>query len=260
MHSICAPMLASQVALSSGSDEVLLVVEDLGRMAYRPAYEQQVARVESIIAHRTRPDRTLAGFLLLVEHDPVITISRRRGARENLVASPQLLTARGVAVEETDRGGDITYHGPGQLVVYPILDLNLLNLGLHDYMRMLEAAVIDTCADFGLSALRDPGATGVWTSSRMHAGRLAKICAMGVRVRRWVSMHGLALNVTTNLDHFSLIVPCGLPGRPVTSMEQELGPRCPSMELVKITLTRHLGEHVRRAFVQARDARRAPAP
>src|SRR5262249_23731675 len=160
-----------------------------------------------------------------VEHDPpVITVTPRAGV--NLLASPEALAAAGIEVEETDRGGDITYHGPGQLVVYPILDLNLLKLRLHEYMRMLAAAVIDTCAAFGVRARRDVCATGVWVprgdadASNGTCGSLtdAKICAMGVRVRRWVTMHGLALNVTTDLSHFSHIVPCGLVGRPVTSL------------------------------------------
>lgn len=168
--------------------------------------------------------------LLLVEHDPpVITISARKTARQHLVATPDMLARAGVEVCETDRGGDITYHGPGQLVVYPILDLNTLGLRLHGYMRLLEQVVIDTLARFGIEGHRDEAATGVWVGD-------SKICAMGVRVSRWVTMHGLALNVTTNLDHFDLIVPCGLVGRGVTSMARELGEACPSMDEVKEAL------------------------
>jgi lipoyl(octanoyl) transferase len=177
-------------------------------MSYLPAWEEQNRHVTEVLAARERGEPEV-GRLLMVEHDPVITVSNRAGAAANLVASPEALRMAGVSVERTDRGGDITYHGPGQLVVYPILDLNLLNLGLHAYMRMLEAAVIDTCAAFGVSARRDAAATGVWVG---EPG--AKICAMGVRVRKWVSMHGLAINVTTDLSHFGLIIPCGLIGRP----------------------------------------------
>jgi lipoyl(octanoyl) transferase len=150
-------------------------------------------------------------------------------------------------VAETDRGGDITYHGPGQLVAYPILDLNAFGLRLHSYMRFLEDVVIATIAGFGITGVRDPGATGVWVAperggaeASAPGGAARKICAMGVRVSRWVSMHGLALNVTTNLAHFDLIVPCGLAGRAVTSMERELGAACPSMDEVKAALVRSL--------------------
>jgi lipoyl(octanoyl) transferase len=202
---------------------------DLGRAAYEPAYQAQVSYLERVLAARNA-GAPVPGFLLFVEHDPVITISRRAGAASNLLATPEVLAKHGVSVAETDRGGDITYHGPGQLVAYPILDLNALNLGLHAYMRLLEQAVIDACATFGVQTHRDPSATGVWTD----AGD-AKIAAMGVRVRRWISLHGLALNVSTNLDHFALIVPCGLQ-RPVTSLAKELGGTAPTMAQAKAVL------------------------
>lgn len=233
---------------------------DLGSMPYAHAYQHQTRHVSELLAARDagRPER---GRVLLLEHDPpVITLSRRESARAHLLATPEQLARAGVALEQTDRGGDITYHGPGQLVVYPILDLNTLGLNLHRYMRLLEQVVIDTCADFGLSAHRDPSATGVWVSPDPSPARPlgrapaqpiapsplqdpappgAKLAAIGVRIRRWVSMHGLALNVTTNLDHFNLIVPCGLAGRGVTSLRRELGPRCPSMDDVKAAVARH---------------------
>jgi lipoyl(octanoyl) transferase len=197
------------------------------------------------------------GRVLFVEHDPVITISNRAGASNHLIATPEALAALGVTIERTDRGGDITYHGPGQLVVYPILDLNLLNLGLHAYMRLLEAAVIDTCAAFGIEARRDASATGVWIGDPG-----AKICAMGVRVRRWVSLHGLALNVATDLSHFDLIVPCGLVGRPVTSLERELGRRgapAPSISEVADQLAMDLDRHIAAAKAAAESTRAAEA-
>jgi lipoyl(octanoyl) transferase len=203
-----------------------LVVRDLGRMRYADALALQRELQQEVIASR-RSDETRSMYLLLVEHDPpVITVSRRRGARRHLTATDGELEAAGVEVAETDRGGDITYHGPGQLVAYPILDLNVLRLRVHSYMRFLEQVVIDALARFGIRGRRDPGATGVWTDS-------GKICAMGVRVSRWVSMHGLALNVTTNLDHFDLIVPCGLAGRAVTSVGALLGDAGPDLETVK---------------------------
>jgi lipoyl(octanoyl) transferase len=222
-------------------------------MAYEPAYQAQLAHLDEVMAAR-EAGTPAPGYLLLVEHDPVITISRRAGAAAHLLATPALLERHGVAVAETDRGGDITYHGPGQVIAYPVLDLNLLNLGLHDYMRLLEQAVMDTCAAFGVMTHRDPKATGVWVRSAAQ-GMDAKIAAMGVRVRRWVSLHGLALNVKTNLDHFGLIVPCGLAGRPVTSLRQQLGEACPAMGEVKATLAAALRRGLAAAYETASEKR-----
>ncbi len=241
-----------------------LVVRDLGEIAYAEACVLQRDLQRRVIELRRAPGGERQMYLLLLEHvPPVITISRRRVAQGHLLAGGDQLAAAGVEVARTDRGGDITYHGPGQLVVYPILDLNTLGLRLHGYMRFLEQIAIDTLGSFGIPARRDPTGTGVWatgtdgaTERRIDeltargigtasprprpAGRQAadknngaKICAMGVRISRWVSMHGLALNVTTNLDHFNLIVPCGLSGVSVTSMERELGDACPAMQDVR---------------------------
>ena len=232
---------------SSRSQTGGLLVRDLGRMNYADALSIQRQMQQEVIAARETDGRMA---LLLVEHDPpVITVSRRAGARQHLIATEAQLRAAGVEVAETDRGGDITYHGPGQLVVYPILDLNLMGLRLASYMRLLEQIVIDALGRFGIEGMREDGATGVWVRQNQRAphdnarpaGELAqgvqqrgaKICALGVRVSKWVSMHGLALNVTTNLDHFDLIVPCGLAGRSVTSMRRELGEKGPSMDEVK---------------------------
>ncbi len=219
-----------------------LTVRDLGRMPYAEALALQKRFQQEVIEARVQG--ASLGHLVLVEHHPpVITISRRKTARRHLVATDEQLAGAGIEIAETDRGGDITYHGPGQLVVYPILDLNALRLRIHSYMRFLEQIVIDTLVEFGIQGQRDKCATGVWvgggTTEKAHGllsvgvGKPKKICAMGVRVSRWVSMHGLALNVTTNLDHFDLIVPCGLVGRNVTTMQQQLGDACPSMEKVK---------------------------
>ncbi|MDG1838234.1 MAG: lipoyl(octanoyl) transferase LipB [Phycisphaerales bacterium] len=205
-----------------------LSVRDLGTMSYGEALAMQRALQQEIIAGRGGELRT--GHLLFVEHTPpVITISRRAAASTHLLGTPDMLREAGVEVHETDRGGDITYHGPGQLVVYPILDLNLLELRLHGYMRWLEDRVLEVLAHFDIDGHRDADATGVWVGGR-------KICAIGVRVSRWVSMHGLALNVAPDLDHFKLIVPCGLRDREVTSMSRELGSNCPTMEAVKIVM------------------------
>jgi len=228
-------------------------VIDLGRMPYDAAYRVQCRHLDDVLGARAAGTPE-AGRILLVEHEPVVTVSRRESAKRHLVATPHALAHAGVAVADTDRGGDITYHGPGQLVAYPILDLNLLNLGLHDYMRLLEAAVIDACTGFGVPTCRDPSATGVWTVAQGGAPA-AKLCAMGVRVKRWVSMHGLALNVETNLDHFGLIVPCGLAGRRVTSLRQELGERAPMFDAAKAALAASLVRHVAGARERAELAR-----
>jgi lipoyl(octanoyl) transferase len=234
---------------------------DLGRMAYGDAYVRQKAAQDALIAARQvgEPGTADRGAgdaapmtVFFVEHDPpVITVSRRKTARTHLTATPAELEAAGVDVAETDRGGDITYHGPGQLVVYPVLDLNRLGLRLHGYMRMLEQIVIDVLGRFDIVGERDDSATGVWVPPHASTdngapGPPAKICAMGVRISRWVTLHGLALNVTTNLDHFRLIVPCGLAGRPVTSMQQLLGDACPTMAQVRSAMREQLVQAVNR--------------
>ncbi|MEO1513173.1 MAG: lipoyl(octanoyl) transferase LipB, partial [Planctomycetota bacterium] len=212
-----------------------------GRLGYRAAYEAPVRVHADVLAGREAAGAP-AGRLLVVEHDPVITVTRRPGVDRHVLATEEALARAGVGLEPTDRGGDVTYHGPGQLVVYPIVDLKRLGLRVHEYMRTLEAAVIETLGAFGLEGRRDADATGVWL--RMRSGELAKVCAMGVRLRRWVTMHGLALNVRPELSHFGLIVPCGLVGRPVTSMHAELGDRCPSMAEVGRALTAALSDRL----------------
>jgi lipoyl(octanoyl) transferase len=220
-----------------------LTVLDLGRMPYAAAYQRQLEAWGRVVAAR-EAGSPVRGEVLLVEHDPpVVTVSQRPTARKHLVATDAMLARAGVVVETTDRGGDITYHGPGQLVVYPILDLNHLHLRLHDYMRRLEDVVIATLGHFGVAGLREPGATGVWVKSA-GSDTTAKICAMGIRVRQWISLHGLALNVTTDLSHFDLIVPCGLAGRRVTSLRELLGGKCPAMSEVKSVLIEELANAV----------------
>lgn len=219
-----------------------LPVVDLGRMPYAKAFEAQQSHYEAILASRETA-HPITGRLLLVEHDPVVTVTRRPEAADHLIASPEHLARLGIDIAQTNRGGDITYHGPGQLVVYPIIDLNALGLRLHEYMRRLEQAVINTIAQYGLEGIRDAGATGVWVQSDAEVPA-AKICAMGVRVQQWITLHGLALNVTTNLSHFGTIVPCGLAGRPVTSLEHELGSKCPPMRQVKSDLCAQLSLHL----------------
>ena len=219
----------------------LLQVKDLGRMSYACALELQRAAHAEVVAARANRGQMQ---LLLVEHDPqVITVSRRPDASKNVLVSPQRLAQLGVECVETDRGGDVTWHGPGQLVAYPILDLERMGLRIHGYMRLLEETVIEVLADMGVAAHRDAKATGVWVRAKDQPGDL-KICAMGVRVSRWVCMHGLALNVNPDLVAFNLIVPCGLTERGVTSMRECLGEKCPSMEHVKAKLAQKLSQAV----------------
>ncbi|UYV13027.1 MAG: lipoyl(octanoyl) transferase LipB [Phycisphaera sp.] len=221
---------------------------DLGRMAYEQALAIQRARQAELIEARGDPAGDL-GTIYLVEHPPIITVTRRKGAASHVLADADRLAALGVQLHQTDRGGDVTYHGPGQIVAYPILDLERLTntdtgkpLGLHGYMRLLEQAVIDTLDTYGIQGDRDPEATGVWV--KPANGPPAKIAAMGVRVRKWITTHGLALNVDPDLTHFSLIVPCGLHERSVTSMRAVLGDACPSFRATQAALVTNLARLV----------------
>jgi lipoyl(octanoyl) transferase len=201
---------------------------DLGRISYDEALVRQRSIRDRVLAERAAGGGMT---ILLLEHDPpVVTVTRRPSAASHVLASPEALAARGVELRETDRGGDVTWHGPGQVVAYAILDLPRFGLRVGSHMRLLEQVVIDTIGEHGLEGRRDPGATGVWIGEGPAA---AKIAAMGVRVGRGVSMHGLALNVDCDLSHFGLIVPCGLAGRPVTSMAKALGAAPPSVAEVK---------------------------
>jgi len=206
----------------------------LGRVAYRPAWALQRRVQERLIAAK-RAGMAGAGaadglphVLLVVEHPPVFTLGKS-GDAAHLLLSEDALAARGAEYVPVDRGGDITFHGPGQLVAYPILDLDRLRYpdggrgtDIHRFLRELEEAVVRTCADYGLAAGRVEGRTGVWIGPDGR-GDERKVCALGVRCSRWVSMHGLAFNLNTDLGWFDLIVPCGIADRGVTSLERELG-------------------------------------
>jgi lipoyl(octanoyl) transferase len=208
-------------------------VDDLGTMRYREAWAlQERAHTEVMDGGEER--------ILLVEHPPVITFGRRPGVERNVVAPPEVLAEFGVEVVPSDRGGDVTLHAPGQLVAYPVVRLNDHRLSVGGYVRALERGVIDALARFGISARKDDCAVGVWTEHPAGSGTLAKVCAIGVRVRRGVTLHGLALNVTTDLSYFDLIVPCGLVGRPVTSMATLLGSQTPHMADVKRTVAQSI--------------------
>ncbi len=227
--------MTAQPSMPDESSAVVAIpVFDIGQKEYRAAWDYQLA-VHADVLDGRYPD----GAIILVEHPAVVTIGRHPGSHRHLLADEALLRQLGVAVVETDRGGDITFHGPGQLVAYPIIPLNSYNLRIHDYIRMLERVVIKTLADFSLPALCQSGATGVWVQSRrLSPPETAKICALGIKLRRWISLHGIALNVTTDLSFFNLINPCGL-GRPVTSLASELI-HPPDMDEVKDHLVRHL--------------------
>lgn len=212
--------------LLAETDQVRVL--DLGGIGYADALALQRDTHERLVAGREACERMT---VFLLEHDPpVVTVTRRVGAAAHVLAGDDLLAHHGIERVETDRGGDVTYHGPGQLVAYPILDLQRLGLKVHPYVRWLEQCVIDTIAPEGLLGLRDPSATGVWVGDGGTPQR--KIAAIGVRLSRFASMHGFALNIAPDLGHFGLIVPCGLQ-RPVTSIAAEVGTRAPSMDTVK---------------------------
>lgn len=188
-----------------------LQIHRLGTVSYSDALDLQKRLVEQRKADDI-PDQ-----LLLLEHPPVITLGvKARDDRSHVVATPETLEAEGIEVFEAGRGGDVTYHGPGQLVGYPILDLKPDRCDVHRYVRDLEEVLIRTAAAFGISAGRSPGQSGAWVGDD-------KLAAIGVRIARWVTSHGFALNVTTNLSHFDLIVPCGITGKGVTSLDRLAG-------------------------------------
>lgn len=208
----------------------------LGSTGYGTALELQQTFV-----HLVKQGR-VGNTLLLLEHPPVITLGRN-AAEKNVVASKGELAAQGVELFETDRGGDVTFHGPGQLVGYPIFDLRSFQprLGAVEFVRKVEECLIRTCGDLGVVTQRIAGLTGVWTENEPPA----KVAAIGVHISRGVTSHGFALNVTTNLDYFKLIVPCGIADKPVTSLELELAKPAdrtvPSMEEMAEIVSRNFG-------------------
>jgi lipoyl(octanoyl) transferase len=214
---------------------MILSVLYLGRLDYATGLALQKTLVE--LRHQQRIGNTL----LLLEHPPVLTLGRN-SSRSNIVASDELLAARGVEIHEINRGGDVTYHGPGQLVGYPIFDLRSFypRLGAVDYVRKLEEVLIRTCGDYGVRAQRIARRTGVWT----FAGGLIqerKVAAIGVHISRGITSHGFAFNVTTDLRDFNLIVPCGIADRDVTSLELEVD-AAPDMKTVMHTVSRYFGQ------------------
>jgi lipoate-protein ligase B len=208
-----------------------LEVVDLGMIAFAEAWELQ----KRVVA--ARKAGAIADVLLFCEHPHVIT-QGRSGNRANLLASEDVLRQKGVEYFETTRGGDITYHGPGQIVGYPILNLGAIRRDVVWYVRMLEEAMIRATAEFAVAAQREAEKTGIWVG---REGRSEKLAAIGVHISRWVTSHGFAYNVATDLRYFDLIVPCGIAGRKAISLEKLLG-RCVVLHDVKARLAKHLGE------------------
>lgn len=192
---------------------------DLGRKSYREVWKQQEELLETVKEQKKQKERT-SNYLLFVEHNPVYTLGRS-GNDGNMLMNAIQLKAKHAEFIKVDRGGDITYHGPGQLVVYPVIDMENFSLGVKDYVNDLEEVVIKSLAAYGIAGQRLPGATGVWLEADTKAAR--KICAIGVRCSQYVTMHGFALNVNTDLNYFSYIHPCGFIDKGVTSIAKELG-------------------------------------
>jgi lipoyl(octanoyl) transferase len=218
-----------------------VIFQDWGMLDYQAAWDRQEnifsATVNAKIANRTNTIKTpVDNNLIFVEHPHVYTLGKS-GLPENLLLDEDGLKDKNATYFKINRGGDITYHGPGQIVGYPILDLDNFFTDIHLYLRTLEQAVINTLADYGIQSGRYPGYTGVWIDANNQKAR--KICALGVRCSRWVTMHGFAFNVNTNLDYFKNIIPCGIDDKDVTSMERELGYKL-SMEELKRRLLGHV--------------------
>ncbi len=216
---------------------------DWGLIDYQEAWKQQEQIFNKTVAlkgeNRTNNTQTpTPNYLIFCEHPHVYTLGKS-GHAENLLLDEKGLVEKEATYYKINRGGDITYHGPGQIVGYPILDLDNFFTDIHLYLRTLEEAVILTLADYGINAGRYPGFTGVWLDADNDKAR--KICALGVRCSRWVTMHGFAFNVNANLDYFKNIVPCGIDDKDVTSMQKELG-KALNMEVVKEKLKSHIAQ------------------
>lgn len=226
-----------------------VVFKSLGVVEYAETHEYQKELFQSIIdikvANRSREEdehESTNNYLLFCEHNHVYTLGRS-GKENHLLINSDQLEKIGATYYETGRGGDITYHGPGQLVGYPILDLDNFFTDIHKYMRLMEEAIILTCAHYGVDAGRIDGLTGVWIDHDINKRprNPRKICAMGVKTSRWVTMHGFALNVNTDLNYFNHIVPCGISDKAVTSLEKEVGEKI-NMEEIGEIMFKHFTE------------------
>jgi len=216
-------------------------LQDLGLKDYKQTWEYQETLFKGIVDTKIKNRREDAGletknYFLIVEHPHVFTLGKS-GDMSNLLVDEAQLKAKNASFYKVNRGGDITYHGPGQIVGYPILDLDNFFTDIHKYLRFLEEMIILTLAEYGLKAERSPGETGVWLDVGTPFAR--KICAMGVRASRWVTMHGFALNVNADLGYFDLMIPCGIRGKAVTSLNVELGKKSIDEAEVKEKLLKH---------------------
>ncbi len=224
---------------------LIVQFQDLGRMPYREAWDFQTALQQGMVANKLANRHLKAGqfsqdhHLLFVEHPPVYTLGKS-GTMENLLLSEAELREKGIDFFPINRGGDITFHGPGQLVGYPILDLDWFFNDVHRYVRNIEEVVIRTVGEYGLEAFRIPGYTGVWANKKAPENGYGKLCAIGVHISRWVTLHGWAFNVNTPLEYFRHIVPCGIADedKSVSSLSNELGKPI-DMQEVKDKLKRH---------------------
>ncbi len=217
-------------------------IQDLGLKDYKETWEYQEQLFKDIVDMKIANRREDAGletpnYLLFVTHPHVYTLGKS-GDMSNLLLTEKQLAAKGASFYKINRGGDITYHGPGQIVGYPILDLENFFTDIHKYLRFLEEAIILTLADYGIESSRSAGETGVWLGVGTPFAR--KICAMGVRASRWVTMHGFALNVNVNLGYFDNIIPCGIKGKAVTSLNVELGVETVDEDEVKEKIVKYL--------------------
>jgi lipoyl(octanoyl) transferase len=222
----------------------LVIFSDLGKMEYASVWNYQEkllndnVRIKSEVRSQKSEEKT-TNYILFVEHPPVYTLGKS-GHEENVLMDEQTMKKNGIEFFKTNRGGDITFHGPGQIVVYPILDLEYFGTDIGKYLRNLEEVIIKTLNEYGISGERSAGETGVWIEPGLkHKAR--KICAIGVRCSRWITMHGLALNVNTDLSYFNNIVPCGIPDKQVTSVEKELQRKI-SLEEVKEKIRKNFEE------------------
>ncbi len=221
-----------------------VIFEDLGIRSYQPTWDYQEQRLKEAVALKTEArtqgkDASEAATdhrLILVEHPPVFTLGKN-GNRSNVLVSDEQLKVLGIEYYHINRGGDITYHGLQQVVGYPIIDLDKFKPDLGWYLRSLEEVIIQVLAEYGLKGERSAGETGVWLDPQ-DPFVARKICAMGIKCSRWITMHGFALNVNTDLSHFEFIVPCGIQGKTVTSLEKELG-RKVDYEAVKQKIKKH---------------------
>lgn len=218
-----------------------VILEDLGTKDFKETWDYQETLFKGILDTKIKNRREEAGlvtpnYFLFVEHPHVYTLGKS-GDMSNLLLSEDELLQKGATFYKINRGGDITYHGPGQIVGYPILDLDNFFTDIHKYLRFLEEVIILTLAEYGLKTERSPGETGVWLDVGTPFAR--KICAMGVRASRWVTMHGFALNVNANLGYFDNIIPCGIRGKAVTSLNVELGMDKVDEEAVKSKILKH---------------------